>query len=72
MILDSYKEEKKLQLEHLPEAVQCQIPQTVDVKAMGSRLQPINGPIDQTTPFRQLQEAHHPLDLSQTSHHGNC
>lgn len=66
------KMKTKLQLEHLPEAVQCQIPQTVDVKAMGSRLQPINGPIDQTTPFRQLQEAHHPLDLSQTGHHGNC
>lgn len=66
------KKEKKRQLEHLPEAVKCQVPQGVDMKAMGSGLQPINGPINQAMAFRQLQEAHHPLDLSHTSHHGNC
>lgn len=56
----------------LPEAIQCQVPQSVDMEAVGSRLQTINGPINQTAFFRQLKEAYHPLDASYTRHHGHC
>lgn len=38
----------------LPEAILRQVPQSVDMEAVRSRLQPIDGPINQADPFREL------------------
>lgn len=54
-----------------PEAVLGQVSQGVDVEAVGSRIQAVNGPINQASLFWELQEPDHPLDLPSTGQHGN-
>lgn len=56
----------------VPVAVQCQISKSVDMEAVGSRLQTINSPINQTLSLWELKETHHTLDASDTGHHGHC
>lgn len=55
-----------------PEAVLCQVSQGVDVEAVGSRIEPVNGPIYQAGLLCKLQESDHPSDVPSTSQHGNC